>query len=200
MANAFDITALTLLILLSLNGIRKGLSDELMKLISVLLAIYITLNFHQFGTSLLLKFWEIPEQYQALLGFTAVFLAMILFMQLITIIVKQLIKALSLGWLDRIGGLLFGGLKALVLLAVILWVTELLPPTWLGSWYQDSKAFPAISGFQQGMVTMLNLDEEVAVIQAKVAGFINTPPSLQDIVPGQLPVDFPDLIDSTRIP
>lgn len=200
MANAFDITALALLILLSLNGIRKGLSDELMKLISVILAIYITLNFHQFGANLLLKFWEIPEQYQALLGFAAVFLAMIIFMQLITMAVKQLIKALALQWLDRTGGLLFGGLKALVLLAVVLWVIELLPPQWLGSWYQDSKTFPAISGFQQGMVTLLNLDEEMAAIQAKVAGFINSAPKLPNILPGQLPIDLPDSTISKLIP
>lgn len=200
MANAFDLAALGLIFILSLNGIRKGLSDELMKLISVVAAVYITLNFHQYGTEILLKFWPIPEQYQALLGFAVVFLVMIILMRIVSIVNKQLIKALSLGWADRTGGFLFGGLKALVLLAVILWVVELFPPQWLGSWYQDSVTFPVVSGFQQGMVTILNLDEEVAAIQAKVAGFINKPPGLQNIIPGQLPIEFPDSTLSKLMP
>ena len=105
MAKIFDLVVLVILALLCLNGVRKGLSEELMKLVGVVAAIYVTLNFHGAGTAILLKIWAIPEQYQALLGFAAVFLVMIILMQLVTLAIKQLIKALSLGGLDRLGGL-----------------------------------------------------------------------------------------------
>ncbi|MCF7801952.1 MAG: CvpA family protein [Candidatus Marinimicrobia bacterium] len=192
MAKVFDLVALVLLALLCLNGIRKGITEELMKLVGVVVAIYVTLNYHYLGTTVLLKFWEIPPQYHALLGFAVVFMAMIILMQLLTMFLKYLIKSLSLGGLDRFGGMLFGGLKALVLLAVILWVIQLMPPKWTGNWHVESKTFPMVSGFQQGLVTLLNLDEEVAAIQAKIAGIINKPTNLS--LPGtdSLPFEIPD--------
>ncbi len=200
MAKIFDLAVLVILALLCLNGVRKGLSEELMKLVGVVAAIYVTLNFHATGTAILLKFWVIPEQYQALLGFAAVFLMMMILMQLVTLVIKQLIKALSLGGLDRLGGLLFGGLKALVLLSVILWVIELLPPQWAGNWYEESKTFPIISGFQQGLVTILDLNEEVATIQAKVTGFLNKPQSIPLPAIKDLPSLLPDSTAKKQLP
>ncbi|RMG76196.1 MAG: CvpA family protein [Bacteroidetes bacterium] len=113
--NYLDIVILIPVLYFGFNGLRKGLIKELSSLAALVLGIYAALYWNSFAYQYLTAH-QITSKYIMPLSFALTFIAVVVFVHLIGKLLDKLIKVIALGMVNRLLGMLFGFLKAGVLL------------------------------------------------------------------------------------
>ena len=102
------------------RGFSKGLILELASLIALVVGIYGAMHFSSFTFDYLSNYIEIEATYLQLASYGLTFIIIVLVITLIGKIITFLIKMVALGFINRMMGAIFGGMKALLILSVIL--------------------------------------------------------------------------------
>ena len=102
------------------RGFSKGLILELASLIALLAGIYGAIHFSSFTFDWISQYVEVETSYLQLAAYGLTFLLIVLVITLTGKILTLLVKMVALGLVNRIMGALFGGIKALLILAVLL--------------------------------------------------------------------------------
>ena len=109
-----------------LYGLAKGFSNGLIKeitgLLSLIIGIYIAVNFSILLEPYLSGIFGHYEQFKPIIAFTVLFVATSLIIKLIGILANKLTKALALGIISRFLGGIFGLLKIVVIFSFLLFV------------------------------------------------------------------------------
>jgi membrane protein required for colicin V production len=126
--NTIDITALVILIFFGFKGYSTGLIRALFSLAGMILASYVAFVFNNEILPLL------PLDIRSLEGITILgpfvaFLAVLLLSRLVGILLTKSLKPLSLSTVNRILGLLFGLLKGLFFVFVLVGFSSILIST-----------------------------------------------------------------------
>lgn len=126
--NTIDITALVILIFFGFKGYSTGLIRALFSLAGMILASYVAYVFKDEILPLL------PIDIRSLAGITILgpfvaFLAVLLLSRLVGILLTKSLKPLSLSTVNRILGLLFGLLKGLFFVLVLVGFSSILIST-----------------------------------------------------------------------
>lgn len=116
--NWLDITIIALLAVFVVEGAAKGFVRQIVGLTALLLGIVLGIWFYGTAGSFLLPYVSKPA-IAMLLGFLIVFVGVQLLGGLAGWTLSKAMKATGLGWLDRLMGVAFGTLKA-VLAGVVL--------------------------------------------------------------------------------
>jgi len=118
----------------SLYGIIKGFSNGIIKeitdLVSLVLGIYIAGKFSFFLEPHLSGFFNNYEQFKPILAFAILFIVTVVIVKVIGILANKITKALALGFISRIFGGIFGGLKIALIVSFLLTIEskfELIP-------------------------------------------------------------------------
>lgn len=125
--NALDIIIIAVLAFCVIRSLRTGFIGEVFSILGVIGGIvigsrYYYLFFPYVGSVIS------NEDYIKLLSFTLLFLAMFLIAILIGTSLKALLKAVLIGWFDHTLGALFGLLKGIFYVSVLVWaLTTFLP-------------------------------------------------------------------------
>lgn len=123
----FDIFVLTIVGLFALAGTRRGLVEELLKIIGLIAAILIAINYvHIVAAKLAAMFDSAPEKL-TVISFILIILTVMFGVKLLTELLKRFLQFAMLSWVDRAGGAMFGAVKATILLSLLLWGLLLLP-------------------------------------------------------------------------
>lgn len=104
------------------NGFRKGFILEAGSLIAIIAGIYGALEFSFVLGNYLADSLEWSESAIQLSSFIFTFLAIVIIINLIARAFQKIIKAVALGMINRIVGLIFGTAKYLVIVAGLLYV------------------------------------------------------------------------------
>ena len=102
------------------RGFTKGLILELASLIALILGVYGALHFSSFTFALLADYVEMDSVYLNLASCGLTFLAIVIAVSLIGKVLTLLVKMVALGFINRMMGALFGAIKALLMLSVVL--------------------------------------------------------------------------------
>lgn len=125
--NAFDIVVAATVAYGLIRGVFRGLVKEVASIAGVVGGLFAAYAFYGQAAALLGGLIANPA-YRNLLGFLLIFAAVLIAVNLAAIVVKYLMKIVFLGWLDRLGGLLFGLAKGGLIVAVLfLALTAFLP-------------------------------------------------------------------------
>ncbi len=116
---ALDIGILVITLWLGYKGFTKGIIIELASLVALALGVYGAIHFSKLLTPYIIGF-GISEKYTPILSFAATFILILLVIHLLAKLITKLIDALSLSFLNKIGGALFGALKGLLICTVII--------------------------------------------------------------------------------
>ena len=92
-------------------GFRKGLVLELASLVGLILGIYGAIKFSGFTADKLIQYVDITQEWLGLLSFLVTFILIILVVFILARILDKTLKAVALGLVNRLLGLLFGALK-----------------------------------------------------------------------------------------
>lgn len=118
--NYFDYVLLVPVLYGLYRGFSKGLILELASLLALIAGIYGAMHFSSFTFEYLNNYVEIETSYLQLASYGLTFLIIVLVITLTGKILTLLVKMVALGFINRMMGAIFGGLKALLILSVLL--------------------------------------------------------------------------------
>ena len=116
--NPFDIVTTVILGYSSIRGLFRGLVKELSSVVGVLAGFYGAYSYYLTVSELMSGFVSDPA-YRNIFGFFVIFCAAFVIISIIGVIIKYLLNVAFLGWLDRIGGVLFGMVKGILIVSVL---------------------------------------------------------------------------------
>ena len=120
--NYIDIIIAIILLLFAIKGLRNGLVIEVVTLLAFVAGIYGAMHFSDFTAAHLEEVMELDPKYLNTVAFILTFILLVIAVNMIGRAVSNLAKTLSLGFLDRLGGFLFGAAKGMLLCSLLLLV------------------------------------------------------------------------------
>lgn len=117
--NAFDMILLVLVAALVVLGLLKGLVRSLAGIGALIVAFVVASRYHQ-PLAQRLGWLDWPVEVTRLIGYLALFFAVILAGGLLAFLIRKLVKASMLGWADRLGGGALGLAMAAMVAALVL--------------------------------------------------------------------------------
>lgn len=113
--NYLDIIIAIILFIFGFKGLRKGLIIEVVTLLAFVVGIYGAMHFSDFTAAHLQDVVEINPKYINTIAFVLIFIILVVLVNIIGHLISKAIKAMNLGFFDKVGGFLFGVLKGVLL-------------------------------------------------------------------------------------
>jgi membrane protein required for colicin V production len=152
--NAFDIVVGVILAYSLIRGLFRGLVKEVSSIIGVLGGFWAAYSFYGI-LAVYLSGVISNSAYRNLLAFLIIFCAMVVLVNVLAVIIKYLMKIVFLGWLDRLGGVVFGFIKGALIVAVLfLALTAFLPKG--TPLIKDSLTAPYVSLVSEKLATVVS--------------------------------------------
>ena len=120
--NYLDIVIALILFLFGFKGLRKGLVVEVVTLLAFGVGIYGAMHFSDFTAEHLQEVMNIDPKYLNTVAFVLTFILLVVVVNIIGRLVKNMINALNLGFFDRLGGFFFGAAKGVLLCSTLVLV------------------------------------------------------------------------------
>ena len=154
--NAFDIIVGVILAYSLFRGLFRGLVKEASSIIGVLGGFFAAYSFYGLLAGYLSGVVSNPA-YRNLLAFLIIFCAVVVLVNVLAIVIKYLLRIVFLGWLDRLGGVVFGFIKGALIVAVLfLALTAFLPKG--TPLIKDSLAAPYVSLVSERLASLVASD------------------------------------------
>jgi len=121
--NYLDIIILVPLLWGIYKGFSKGLVVEVASLAALVLGVWCAIHFSELSADILINRFgfEIGENYLAPVSFAVTFLVVAILIIMVSRMIDKFLSAISLGGLNKLFGALFGGVKVLLILAILLY-------------------------------------------------------------------------------
>ena len=118
--NILDIIIGIILIVFAIKGFLKGCIGEVASLIAIVVGLYGAFYFSDMTAYYLKDIIEIKPEYLATIALLITFAVLVLLVVLLGKLLARLLKSLSLGWIDKLGGFIFGALKGSLILSLFI--------------------------------------------------------------------------------
>ncbi len=126
--NSLDVILLIFMAYFTIRGIFRGLIKELIIILALVLGYIVAITFYEQGAILLFKnFHDFPKAGARILSFFLIFLAVNISLRILGSFLEKIIKFAFLQPLNRIGGGVFGLIKSLFFLSIVVFIIRLLP-------------------------------------------------------------------------
>jgi len=122
--NWIDIVILAILVISLFTGLSNGFVKELASLAALVLGIWGAIKFSAFTSAKLYEWFDMSGEFLGLISFIVTFLAIVVIINLIGVMVDKLVDAVSLGFLNKLLGAVFGVFKSVLILSVIFVILE----------------------------------------------------------------------------
>jgi membrane protein required for colicin V production len=116
--NPFDILIIVILGYSLVRGLFRGLVKEISSIIGVLGGFYAAYTYYMLLAKLLSRLIH-DVSYLNIVSFLIIFCGVLIIVSVLGVIIKYLLNVAFLGWVDRIGGLFFGIIKAVLIVSVL---------------------------------------------------------------------------------
>jgi len=120
--NLLDIILLIPLLWFGYNGYKKGLIIEIASLAAFILGLYFAFYFSDFTAEYLKQFFNIDPKYMAAISFIVTFIGVVIIVLTLAKLLEKFIDILMLGFLNKLGGAVFGVLKGALFLSIIIFI------------------------------------------------------------------------------
>lgn len=118
--NYFDLILVLPIIYGVYKGFRRGLVLEFTSLLALVLGIYGASIFSKMTFEYLSTWLDIESSYLSVASYAITFISIVIIVSLGGKLLTLLLKMVALGFLNRIMGSLFGGLKSVLLISIFL--------------------------------------------------------------------------------
>ena len=154
--NYLDIIIVVILSYCVIRGVFRGLIKELSSIIGVFGGFYAAYTYYMVVAELLSKWISNPE-YLNILSFMLIFCSVFLVISILGVIINYLLKLAFLGWFDRFCGAVFGAMKGMLIVSVILIsLTTFLPKS--TPVIKDSLLSPHVTLISEKMIKVVPKD------------------------------------------
>lgn len=118
--SVLDIVFAVILLWAAYRGFTKGLIYQLSTLAALLLGILGAIKFSGFTSDLLIRQFDINEQYMPIIAFAITFILIVVLVHLLAKLVERLMDAVALGFVNRTLGILFALLKTGFIISILM--------------------------------------------------------------------------------
>lgn len=126
--NSFDIFLLIFMAYFTIRGVFRGLIKELIIILALVLGYLAGFAFFEQGSVWLMKSVHgMPQTGARILAFALIFISVNIALRMLGSFLEKIIKFAFLQAFNRLGGGLFGLLKSLFFLSILLFIVRLLP-------------------------------------------------------------------------
>ncbi len=117
--NWIDFVIIVLLVFGLARGFTDGFVKELASLLALILGIWGAIKFSAFTAAKLYDYFDMTGRYVGIIAFLITFIIIVIIIHFIGIAVDRFVDTISLGFLNRLLGLVFGVFKTALILSVI---------------------------------------------------------------------------------
>ena len=151
-----DIVTILLAVILIYKSYQQGLLNSAFRLAGLVIGIIVAANLGAWASDMLIMQFAWTQQVADIVGYIAIFIIVILIAQVIGYLLRSIIHAIKLGWLDRLGGLFLGALKAAIIMSLIFWLLMAIPSDSLGEDIKEkSFSYKLLGGFAPSLYEKL---------------------------------------------
>lgn len=118
--NYIDLVLGIILIIAAIQGFRKGFIVELASLAALVLGIWGGIKFSDWTADFITDITGYQSKNLNTIAFIVTFIAIVIIIHILGKILDNAIKAVALGFLNRLAGIIFGVLKTAVILSILL--------------------------------------------------------------------------------
>ena len=118
--NPLDMLIAVIMAYCIIRGLFRGFVKEISSIIGVMAGYYAAFTYYDDLSAYLSSMIAPGETYLHILSFLILFCGVYLIISLLGVLIKFLMKIAFMGWIDRILGTLFGGIKGGLIVSVIL--------------------------------------------------------------------------------
>ena len=115
-----DLVFVILLLVAAFKGLRNGLIVALFSFVGILLGLAIAVKLSSVAAGYIGSAVSVSERWLPLIAFIAVFIAVVALVRLGAGALQAAVEVTALGWLNRLGGVLFYGLLYLFVFSIII--------------------------------------------------------------------------------
>ena len=108
---ATDIILIIIITFFAIKGLICGLIKEAAGMVAVLLGLFLAVNFSEWLSEWILEKGWFDPKYIEVISFTVIFLGVILLVIVLSKMLDKFADAISLNWLNKLAGFVFGGIK-----------------------------------------------------------------------------------------
>jgi membrane protein required for colicin V production len=119
-----DIFFLVPIVWLAYVGFKKGLIIELSTLLALILGVFVSLYFSDITADFLKDIFDLKTKYLKLISFIITFLLVVIAVNLVGKLIEKFVNMVSLSFLNKSAGGLFGVLKAVIFLSLLVFFIE----------------------------------------------------------------------------
>ena len=116
--NWIDAAIVIILILSTVMGFINGFVKEVASLAALILGIWGAIKFSSFTAAKLYDYFDMTGRYVGIIAFLITFGIIVVIIHFIGILADKMISAVSLGFVNRILGIVFGLLKSVLIMSV----------------------------------------------------------------------------------
>lgn len=120
--NYIDIIFLVPIVWFTYQGFKRGFIIELSSLVALILGIYAALYFSGYAAEFLMDNLNMGPKYVPVLSFIVTFIVIVFLVYSVGKILEKIIDMVALGFLNKLAGGVFGLLKGVVLISVVLMI------------------------------------------------------------------------------
>jgi membrane protein required for colicin V production len=124
--NWIDLIIIILLILAVLRGFTDGFVKEVASLLALVLGIWGAIKFSSFTAAKLYDWFDMTGQYVGIISFIVTFIIIVVVIHFVGTLADKMVQAISIGFLNRILGMVFGLIKDVLILSVVFTVLNVI--------------------------------------------------------------------------
>jgi membrane protein required for colicin V production len=117
--NLFDIIIIIIISYCLIRGLFRGLIKEIASILGVFGAFYAAYTYYPLMAKSLSQ-WISNDAYLNIMAFVVLFVVIFLLISILGSLIKYALKLALLGWFDRLSGALFGAIKGVLIVSVLL--------------------------------------------------------------------------------
>jgi membrane protein required for colicin V production len=117
--NYIDIIIIIILAFAMINGFINGLVKEVASLAALIFGIWGAIKFSNFTAVKLYDYFDMGGQYIGIISFIITFLMIVVIIHFIGMLIDKLMGAVSLGFLNKLLGIVFGLFKSVLIMSVV---------------------------------------------------------------------------------
>ncbi len=122
--NYIDIVLGIILIIAAIQGFRKGFVVELASLAALVLGIWGGIKFSDWTAGFISRTFDYHSEFLSVIAFLVTFVVIVVLVHIIGKIIDKTVKAVALGFLNRLAGIVFGLLKTAVILSILIFLFD----------------------------------------------------------------------------
>lgn len=171
-----DALALFFFTIMALLGFRRGLIEELGRLLGLILATTVAFRYYVDLAGLILAWINIDAWVTVVMSYIIVFISVLLGARMFTKLIHLLFISGSTKWMNRFMGSFFGLAKGVLIVMVLLWLVELLPHRKTDIIVQKESHFATrLNTMRTRIVTTFNWTDPVERGEKYIRDFLNPP-------------------------